>query len=65
MWIDAEQRQPEGNDEVLVTDGYSYAVAWFRASDETWHAETDMLDAKIMMAGAQFALVKRSSFGNQ
>jgi len=44
--IDADD-PPKHTDEVLVSDGSGgFAVAWFRASDKTWHAAVDMLEAE-------------------
>lgn len=43
-WKNIKTEPPTTIDDVIVTDGLdSYAIAWFRLSDKTWHPSIDLL----------------------
>jgi len=45
-WINAKTHPPRNANEVLISDGESYAVAWYNLSDGTWRASADLLEAE-------------------
>ena len=56
-WVDATSTPPTHSDEVLVSDGYdSYAVAWYKVADETWHASDDMIEADNYDGGCHITI---------